>query len=389
MKSIFRVAVVCALLASPAVYADSAWVTDQFEITLRSGPSTSNAIELMLDSGTKLEILERDAESGYSRVRTNGGTEGYVLTRQLVDQPVARDRLAAAEAEVKALKAEGYRVVLVNSNPATIMTDPEMAARTYIEPVTAEAVSRIIKRERPDALLPTLGGQTSLNLAVELAEPFLQRHHMGHLLTGMGDGLHVDDRHIRVFREGVQDLVLAVFLPVHEFRESANADHVAIARQHLRRLFHMLFGVAVHDGAVLEFQGPHAARRRQHHRVPAQLIRPHIKGCAGSQAVVQEQKRNGLALQRIPMRGRLQGARLVEQRDVMHELVGGGADEIEVVLEVSSRRVCAHEHDATQQRRTSEAVEAVRSSRSTPAATRSASRSNMSRGRASPVTGLA
>jgi carbamoyl-phosphate synthase large subunit len=70
----------------------------------------------------------------------------------------------------KALKEEGYEVVLVNSNPATIMTDPETADRTYIEPVTPEVVAKIIERERPDALLPTLGGQTGLNVAVEVAE---------------------------------------------------------------------------------------------------------------------------------------------------------------------------------------------------------------------------
>jgi len=71
---------------------------------------------------------------------------------------------------VKALREEGLEVVLVNSNPATIMTDPEMAQRTYIEPLTAEFVGKVIERERPDALLPTVGGQTGLNLAVALAE---------------------------------------------------------------------------------------------------------------------------------------------------------------------------------------------------------------------------
>ncbi|HEV8384306.1 MAG TPA: carbamoyl-phosphate synthase large subunit, partial [Candidatus Acidoferrales bacterium] len=70
----------------------------------------------------------------------------------------------------KALRAEGYEVVLVNSNPATIMTDPEFAPRTYIEPLRAEYVEKIIQQERPDAVLPTVGGQTGLNLAVELAE---------------------------------------------------------------------------------------------------------------------------------------------------------------------------------------------------------------------------
>ena len=70
----------------------------------------------------------------------------------------------------KALREEGYRVVLVNSNPATIMTDPETADRTYIEPMTVESVEQIIEVERPDALLPTIGGQTALNLAIDLAK---------------------------------------------------------------------------------------------------------------------------------------------------------------------------------------------------------------------------
>src|SRR5215211_8409485 len=69
---------------------------------------------------------------------------------------------------VKALKEEGYRVVLINSNPATIMTDPELADRTYIEPVTPEWVAKVIERERPQALLPTMGGQTALNVAMAL-----------------------------------------------------------------------------------------------------------------------------------------------------------------------------------------------------------------------------
>src|SRR5512139_1678174 len=68
----------------------------------------------------------------------------------------------------KALREEGYEVVLVNSNPATIMTDPEMADRTYIEPLTWETVAKVIEAERPDAVLPTLGGQTGLNLAMDL-----------------------------------------------------------------------------------------------------------------------------------------------------------------------------------------------------------------------------
>ena len=68
----------------------------------------------------------------------------------------------------KALKEEGYKVILVNSNPATIMTDPNLADRTYIEPLNLNLLERIISKERPDALLSTMGGQTALNLSIEL-----------------------------------------------------------------------------------------------------------------------------------------------------------------------------------------------------------------------------
>lgn len=70
----------------------------------------------------------------------------------------------------KALREEGYEIVLVNSNPATIMTDPEFSDYTYIEPLTAEFVEHIIAKERPDAILSTLGGQTALNIAIKLYE---------------------------------------------------------------------------------------------------------------------------------------------------------------------------------------------------------------------------
>src|SRR5467141_311608 len=80
---------------------------------------------------------------------------------------------------VKALKEEGYFVILVNSNPATIMTDPELADRTYIEPVTPDWVRKVIEREKPDALLPTMGGQTALNVAMALAnDGTLKKHNV-------------------------------------------------------------------------------------------------------------------------------------------------------------------------------------------------------------------
>lgn len=78
-----------------------------------------------------------------------------------------RIRLLGTQA-VKALKEEGYRVILINSNPATIMTDPEIADATYIEPLNVEMAEKIIAKERPDAILPTVGGQTALNLAKDL-----------------------------------------------------------------------------------------------------------------------------------------------------------------------------------------------------------------------------
>ncbi|SVB95496.1 uncharacterized protein METZ01_LOCUS248350, partial [marine metagenome] len=77
----------------------------------------------------------------------------------------------------KALREEGYRISLVNSNPATIMTDPEFADVTYVEPLTVEAVTKIIAKEKPDALLPTLGGQTGLNLSLDLSRAGVLEEH--------------------------------------------------------------------------------------------------------------------------------------------------------------------------------------------------------------------
>src|SRR5947207_13358740 len=75
----------------------------------------------------------------------------------------------AGSQALKVLRADGFRTIVVNSNPATIMTDPGFADRTYVEPLDLESVAGVLRRERPDALLPTLGGQTALNLATDLA----------------------------------------------------------------------------------------------------------------------------------------------------------------------------------------------------------------------------
>ena len=88
-------------------FAQSAWVTDEFEITLRTGPSTSNAIRLSLSSGSRLEILEEDGEAGYTRVRTSGGTEGWVLTRYLMNEPSAREQLTDLTNQLSSASDEG------------------------------------------------------------------------------------------------------------------------------------------------------------------------------------------------------------------------------------------------------------------------------------------
>ncbi|MBW1917455.1 MAG: carbamoyl-phosphate synthase large subunit [Deltaproteobacteria bacterium] len=109
----------------------------------------------------------------------------------------------------KALKEEGYQVVLINSNPATIMTDPEMADRTYIEPITPDMVSQVIRRERPDALLPTMGGQTGLNCAVAVAETGLLEHYGVEMIGAKPDVIKkAEDREL--FRDAMARIGLRV-----------------------------------------------------------------------------------------------------------------------------------------------------------------------------------
>ena len=90
---------------------------------------------------------------------------------------------------IKALKDEGYRVVLVNSNPATIMTDPELADATYIEPITPDFVEKIIEAENPDALLPTMGGQTALNCALALQKSGVLAKHDVELIGAKAEAI--------------------------------------------------------------------------------------------------------------------------------------------------------------------------------------------------------
>lgn len=109
----------------------------------------------------------------------------------------------------KALKEEGYEVILINSNPATIMTDPDMSDKTYIEPITAEVVELIIRKERPDALLPTLGGQTGLNVGATLAKKGVLERYGVEMIGANYDAINkAEDR--KLFRECMQKIGLRV-----------------------------------------------------------------------------------------------------------------------------------------------------------------------------------
>ena len=121
----------------------------------------------------------------------------------------------------KALRQEGYRVILANSNPATIMTDPEMADRTYIEPLVPEVLERIIAAERPDALLPTVGGQTALNLAVKLAQDGILERYGVELIGAKLRSMQVcEERHL--FKEAMERIGLSVphSAAVHSLQEA-------------------------------------------------------------------------------------------------------------------------------------------------------------------------
>ncbi|MBX3333980.1 MAG: carbamoyl-phosphate synthase large subunit [Nitrospira sp.] len=109
----------------------------------------------------------------------------------------------------KALKSEGYRVILINSNPATIMTDPEMADRTYVEPITVEVVENVIARERPDALLPTMGGQTALNTTMGLVKQGILEKYGVTLIGASAEAIHkAEDR--EAFKHAMQRIGLRV-----------------------------------------------------------------------------------------------------------------------------------------------------------------------------------
>ncbi len=132
------------LLLPALATAQSAWVSDEFEITLRTGPSTSNAIELMLSSGSELTVLERDDAAGYTRVRTGGGTEGWVLTRYLMDEPSAREQLENLSAQLTSANTRGSSL---NSQLEGIRGEYDTATRRI---ATLENQNSTLERELAD-----------------------------------------------------------------------------------------------------------------------------------------------------------------------------------------------------------------------------------------------
>jgi SH3 domain protein len=155
---ILATCVLAITLAGGVAKAESAWVSDRFEITLRSGPSTTNAIQLMLGSGTEVEVLEVDAESGYSLVRTGGGTEGWVLTRYLMDEAGAREQLAALTSQ---LTSEASRGSSLNSQLSAIRGEYDGATRRVetLESENEELSSELAEIRRTAANVIAINNQ--------------------------------------------------------------------------------------------------------------------------------------------------------------------------------------------------------------------------------------
>jgi carbamoyl-phosphate synthase large subunit len=147
----------------------------------------------------------------------------------------------------KALREEGYRVVLLNSNPATIMTDPETADRTYVEPMTLESLELILERERPDVVLPTIGGQTALNLAVELAETgMLERHGVELIGANLDAIVKAEDRDR--FREAMHAIGLR--LPLSGYVRSVEEARRIVERTKLPAIIRPSFTLGGTGGSV-------------------------------------------------------------------------------------------------------------------------------------------
>lgn len=157
-----------ASFVSLAAFGEPVWVSDQFEIMLRTGPSTNNAIELMVNSGTELEFLEEDVESGYSRVMTSGGTEGWVLSRYLMGEPGAREQLVTLTQQLNVASTEGTSM---GSQLSSITAEYEAANNriSALERDKAETQVEIDKIRRTAANVLAIDEQ-NMNLQQKLTD---------------------------------------------------------------------------------------------------------------------------------------------------------------------------------------------------------------------------
>lgn len=158
VKTAFCAAIIAQLFVSHVLLAESRWVSDEFEITLRTGPSTSNAIQMMIKSGAELDVLEEDAASGYSRVRTPGGTEGWVLTRYLMSEPSAREQLQTLTSQLTTATTEGSSL---NSQLAAVRSEYQAAERRIksLEDENAKLTAELAEIKRTSANVLSINDQ--------------------------------------------------------------------------------------------------------------------------------------------------------------------------------------------------------------------------------------
>ncbi|MEE2690013.1 MAG: carbamoyl-phosphate synthase large subunit [Pseudomonadota bacterium] len=193
---------------------------------------------------------------------------------------------------VKALKAEGYRVILVNSNPATIMTDPELADATYIEPITVEFVEKVIARERPDALLPTMGGQTALNCALDLERAGILEKYGVEMIGARADVIEkAEDR--KLFRAAMDKIglenpraAIAASPPIrNEAGKIVGYDRAAGVLEALRALDEIGLPAIIRPAFTLGGTGGGVAYNREEYE---QIVRSGIDASPVGQVLIDE-----------------------------------------------------------------------------------------------------
>lgn len=182
-------------LATSVASGQSAWVSDEFEVTLRTGPSTSNAIQLMISSGTALEVLEEDPDSGYARVRTTGGTEGWVLSRYLMNEPSAREQLESLTRQLTDANAAGESM---GSQLNAIRSEYDSATsriraleadnaelRSQVEEITAKAADTLaIDRQNQELRQELTDAEIQVNVLEQEKDELMSQSSRRWFITG-------------------------------------------------------------------------------------------------------------------------------------------------------------------------------------------------------------